>query len=288
MYLEDFLRFNGVDVDGFIEEYATHMLGVYEEYDDRIAKYAVYGDYEEKLVDVKDVLGFPDYLVPERGLLDNICLLFDPHGDNYHSRANGMTKYHSDEVVEKLERSFREEPIKLYGMGGKYFLSSNGNHRLHLLMLHYLMDKFKGVDVTNKYRIPVVVQELDVTKTFANYMGSLLWDEKFTVYNEIGPNGKTGRAEVYYHGEEKILTDNELITFLSDRLDALKGLDDYYYIDVIQSLWVKYRREESGMFKNFINENFPELEHVMQVEEFMDIENEVRNTLLGGVNYGNN
>ena len=289
MNLDEFLRRNGVDVDGFIEEYARKLIGVYERYDDGIARFAIYGDYEDDLVDIKDVIGIPDYLAREPGFLDNFVLLFDPHGDNYHSRANGMMKYSSDEVVEKLERSFVVEPIKLYNMNGKYFLSANGNHRIHLLMLHYLMDTYKGVEIGDKYKIPVQSEKLDLVKTYSNYIGSLLWDEKFSIYSDLDENyKKTGKAQVIYHGEELILDDSELIAFVQEKLEALKNLDDYYYIDVIQSMWVKYRREETGLFKGFVDTYFPQLTDVLKAENYMELESAIKETLLGGKNYGNN
>ena len=289
MYLEEFLKKNGVDVDGFIEENARRLLKVYELYDDGIANFAIYDSKKDDVVNIADVIGIPNYLAKERGFLDNFCIMFDPLGDTYHSRANGMLEYSSDEVVEKLEKSFREEPIKLSGIGDKYFLGGNGNHRIHLFLMHYLMDSYKGVDVDNKYKIPAVVQRLDCIKTYANFIGSLLWDESFTVKSDYdGFVRKTGKARVTYHGERMVFTDEELVNFLRERMEALKNLDEDYYIDVIKGLWVKYNREESGLFKTFIGEHLPELEHVLNVEDFADLENEVKTTLLGGVNYGNN
>ena len=289
MTLEEFIQINGVDVDGFIEEYARQTIGIYERYDDGIARFAVYGDYKDDLVDIKDVIGIPNYLAKEPGFLDNFSLLFDPHGDNYHSRANGMLRYSSDEVVERLERSFVQEPIKLYEIDGKYFLSANGNHRIHLFMMHYLMDTYKGVEIEDKYKIPVVSEKMDVVKTYANYIGSLLWDERFSVYSHLDEKyNKTAEAEVVYHGEKLILSDDELIQFTHEKLNSLRELDEDYYIDVIQNMWVKYQREETGLFKNFVNAYFPELVDLMKIEDFIDLENEVRNRLLGGVGYGNN
>ena len=289
MNLEEFLTRNGVDYEGFVESYARKILRVYEEYDESISRFAIFEDRKKEKVNAKDLLGGPDYLFRDSGLLDNFVSLFNPYGDTYHSRANGMLEYSSDEVIERLDRSFREEPILLSNIGDKLFLSGNGNHRIHLLMMHYYMDTFKGKDVEDKYVFPAEVKHLDLIKTYANYMGSLLWDESFKVISEydIETFVMTGRSLVKYHGEELVLTDEQLIEFLRERLEALKALDEDYYIDAVEAMWNRYQREESGMFKQFVELHLPELENVLMVENYMELENTIRSNLLEGVSYGN-
>ena len=288
MDLEEFLRANGVDPDLFIEKFARRLINIYEKYDDGIARFAVYGNYEWEKIDINDVLGIPNYVVQDAGFLNHVCLLFDPHGDNYHSRANGMLKYKSEEIVKNLIESFKKESIRLYGIGDKYFVSSNGNHRTNLLMLHYLMESFKGVQADGKLIISAEVERLDEVKTFTNYIGSLLWDESFKVYNDLDENyTKNGKAHVEYHGEVFIMNDDELIDFLYERLNALKELDEDYYVDAIEIMWDKYRREETGLFKKFINQYLPELNSIMNLEDYASLDSEIRTNLIEGVSYGN-
>jgi hypothetical protein len=290
MNLEEFLTKNGVHFEKFLEENARKLWRVYEQYDEFIARFAIYEGERFEAVNAKDIIGLSDYLIEEPGILDNFTVMFNPYGDTYHSRANGMLEYSSDDVVRELEGSFRKEPIALSKIGDKYFLGGNGNHRIHLLLMHYLMDKSKGVDAESTFVFPADVKKLDKIKTYVNYIGSLLWDEKFKVNNEydVVDFSLTGRSAVSYHGETIVLTDDQLLEFLKERLTALKDLDEDYYIDAIEGMWNRYHREESNQFKDFIQIYLPELEDVLKIENFNELRGAIQSNLLGGVSYGNN
>ena len=288
MDLEMFLRKNGIDVNEFLQKISTEDLVVYEDFDDRIARFAMYGDYTLEKVDISKVIGIPRHLIESKNVVENFEVYFSPYGDDYHSRANGMLQYDSFEVIEKLDQSFTKEPVRLYKINDNYFLGSNGNHRFHLLKMHYLMSLFKGENLDGKYEIPALVEELDYIKTFVNYISSLLWDESFDMSFEYNKYyDKTGRTVVIYKDEEMILTDEELLNFLRERFDALMALDDSYYIDVVSSMWQKCKWEKTGLFKSFISEYLPEMINIMNVDDYALLEQEIQNNLVEGVHYGN-
>ncbi len=288
MDLETFLKRNGIDVNEFLQKINEEELLIYEDYDNKVARFAMYGDYQEGAVDISKVVGIPRHIAETKKVVENFSIFFSPYGDNYHSRANGMLEYDSVEVMEKLKLSFKKEPVRMYKIKDKYFISSNGNHRFHLLKMHYLMSSFKGEDVDGKYVVPALVQELDYVKTYVNFISSLLWDESFYMSSEYDKYyDKTGRTVVTYKDETMVLNDEELLSFLRERLDALMSLDESYYIDTISSMWHKCRWENTGLFKEFISEYFPEMVNVMEVSDYALLEQEIRNSLMEGVHYGN-
>ena len=288
MDLEQFLKLNGIDMRDFIEANDSPDLVVYEKYDNSIANYAMYGNYEAENVDISSVIGIPRHLIQRKSVVENFALLFDPRGDEYHSRANGMLKYSSSNLLKGLEYSFKREPIRMYKINGKYFISSNGAHRFHLFKMHYLMSLFKGENVEGKYTFPALVEELDYIKTYVNYISSLLWDESFEIRYHYNENyRKTGKVVVSYKGEQMIMDDQELVSFLRERMQALKALDESYYTDVVIAMWNKVKWEETGLFMEFMNEYFPEMTHVLGSDDYACLESRIKEELIEGVQYGN-
>jgi len=279
--LEGLLKREGINPEEFLELSQDESLVEYERYNYPISRYAVYGPHQAKKVNVDDVLGIPDYMLSSKSFIDNFTNIFSDYGDTYHTRANGMLTYSSDEVIERLGRSFKEEAMKFYQIGDKYFVSGNGMHRFFLLKMHSLMSKFKKED--KQFVIPVDVQEMDYLKTYVNFIGSTLWDETYQVYQDIDRDyNYTGKARVFYKKKELILDDAELIAFMKGRINALKELDESYYADIITSLWQRCRWEDTGLLKKFIGMYLPELRSLMDIQEFSDLEYEITNILEEG------
>jgi len=287
MNLDEFLKRNGISVQDFMNQAGLENWECYEEYNDGIGSFAVYGDYASEVVDVKDIVGLKEHLLDGKSIVDNFSKMFDPIGDTYHSRANGMLAYSSGTVMNELERSFRDEPVKLYKIQDKYFVSFNGAHRVELLKMHYLMESLNGKDATGKYQIPAMVETLDYVKTYVNFVGSLLWDKKFRVWEALDEKyKKTGKAEVIYDGKHEVMGDYDLVMFLMTRISELKSLDEDYYLDAIEQMWRKYQRD--NLFKKFVSDCIPQYEELMNIEDYNEFENSMRSMLLGGNQYGNN
>lgn len=288
MTVEEFLKQNGINPEVFREKYGDVLITEYDSFDSNISRFAIYDDYKKEEVNIKDVVGLSRYLIEEKSVLDNFSCYFNQTGDLYHSRCNGMLDYKPQEVIERLGDSFKSEPIKLYRIKDKCFISTNGCHRFLLLRMHYLMSLARGEDESKRFMVPVEVKDLDCVKTFANYIGSLLWDEKYEVNNEFDERyNKTGNSVVTYKGSRIVMNDQEFISFVQERLNSLKELDEFYYIDAISDMWNKCKWENTGLFRSFIEEYIPELTYIMDIPEYAMLESEIRSNLIEGVNYGN-
>jgi len=279
--LEGLLKREGVNPEDFLKFAQDTSLVEYEHYNYPISKYAVYGPYQVKMVNVDDVLGIPNYLLTSPSFVENFTDIFADNGDIYHTRANGMLDYSGEDVLEKLGRSFEVETMKFYQMGDKFFVSGNGMHRFFLLKMHSLIAKYKNKDA--QFVIPADVQEMDYLKTYVNFIGSTLWDETYEVYQDIDSDyNYTGKAKVFYKNKELILDDTELIAFMKGRINALKELDESYYADIITSLWQRCKWEDTGLLKKFISMYLPEFRSLMDIQEFSDLEYEITNMLEEG------
>ena len=72
MDLEQFLKLNGIDMRDFIEANDSPDLVVYEKYDNSIANYAMYGNYEAENVDISSVIGIPRHLIQRKSVVEKI------------------------------------------------------------------------------------------------------------------------------------------------------------------------------------------------------------------------
>lgn len=281
------LKMNHIDQSAFIEMFRDEKVVRYEEYDSSLSRFAIYGESKKEKVDITRVLGTFNYILENDNFLDNFSLLFDPNGDSYHSRANGMLKYSSEELASKLDGSFTVEPIKVYKIKDDYFIDGNGVHRYFLFRMHSLMNKY--LNKSSEYEVPVISNELDYIKTYANFIGSLLWDEKFYVYQHYDENYSfTGKARVSYKKENYIMSDNELIDFMREKINSIRNMDESYYSDVIFGIWNQLRWEKNGLLKSFIQMYLPELERLSEIEDYNLLEDEMDSFVLGDRKYGNN
>lgn len=154
-----------------------------------IARYGMYENKEFKKVCIADIIGKDRGKT--RSLLEELNNLFDETGESYKKRSISMLQYDSNEIIDGLKNSFKEEPIELKEIEqGKYIVGNNGMHRVNLLRLHYLneikdcRDSDKIENLKQKYTIDVIVEDINVIKTYSKYILSAL-GENVTIEDEI-------------------------------------------------------------------------------------------------------
>ena len=194
-----------------------------------IARFGMYKNKQSERICIFDIIG------KDRGKSQNLFSelndLFDRDGESYRKRSISMLQYNSKEVIEKLGKSFKDEPIELKEIKhGKYIIGNNGMHRVNLLKVHYLNElesckNKKEIAILNeKYTIEVAVEKLDVIKTYSKYLLSLI-NNNWLIEDEI--NDKYNKTEnvVIYDGREmfKILDNTQLIKFVEDRINVIKN-----------------------------------------------------------------
>ncbi len=205
---------------------------------------------ELKNVCVRDILGFDYHLYyGSSDFFTSFCHYFDDKGDSYHSRDNGMLQYSSSEMVERLQKSFEEEPISVKEMDDTYFISINGLHRFHILKCSYLGEISKCKtreemdEVDKKFVIPVKVSKIDIFKSYCNF---LLHNFSLGDYWFYCDGKRSDLCEISYSSSKVKLTDYELVSFIKERVDfskvSIKELD--------------YLCQEYPSFKEFMDEYF--------------------------------
>lgn len=139
----------------------------------------VHGEMVVETVPISKIVGCSkSNLKSDTSFLDNFKNFFDSHaGDTYHSRGLSLLEIPIENVISTLELSFDEEPIKTVSVDDKYFIAGNGLHRFMILRLYYMIELYRGKssqELDEKYKIKIVNKKIDVFKTFASSIGSLL------------------------------------------------------------------------------------------------------------------
>lgn len=186
-----------------------------------VDKFGVYKKHIDDRVSVADIVGYNSS--KSYDIFSSFGNFFDCNGDDYRMRSIGMLDYDSDEIINKLSYSFKVEPVMIDEIAfHKYVVNVNGYHRFTVLKAHYLIEcsKVKGdFDAINKlkdkYEIPVLLNKLDVVKTYSRY---LLWLTGMLVSFDLEFNNnfqRTGRVIVQMSdGMLKVMDDVELIHFV--------------------------------------------------------------------------
>lgn len=259
---EEFIKFiqlHNIDIDTIYED-----LQIYNEREINsiIADYKLDGQTSTEIVCIADILGY-DY--SWKGLSNNLAKNF--HGffgnqDSYHSRSLGMLKYGSNDIIEKLSRSFTSEPIKTLELeDGKKVISVNGLHRYTLLRIHYIneLNKVKGnedkeEELKQKYSIPIEVTKVDLLKTYCNYIISFVTHDSVYISNEYDDNYKrTGKVKLSSKNETITLDDAQLIEYTKKIIRSLPQ-----YIEELLINDINISCEYYNSFKLFIDTYFSE------------------------------
>lgn len=257
---QEFLSKNGTTYEDLRTKVSTRLYSL-QDNDSIIFDYLISLDREPKNISIADIVGY-DYTfantITTSDIFKSFPNFFQKNGDSYHTRANGMLEYTSDNMIQKLLRSFKEEPIKLVGATkGKYVIDVNGLHRYTLLRSLYLIELSKLGDnqeeiekLNAKYTIPVEASEIDFIKTYSHYILSMLGIVRY-VSKEFNDNYKaTGRAKVEFSNKDKmIMTNAELLELVTKTLTENK--DKWIYFSIYL--------DRSDEFKTFITMVCPEM-----------------------------
>lgn len=266
--VQRFFNKHQIDLDSVNEKVDCH---IYSEEEINPISYdcAFRNNGVEKKVSVADIVGYDTMW---RGIKPNIFEsigdFFDAQGDGYHTRALGMLEYSPDEIVEKLEKSFRVEPIVLDDTGeGKYIVSTNGLHRYTVLRALYLseLEKCNGNIVEQeklkeKYTIPVRVQELDCVKTYTKFLLKRYVPDIRRIEADYDYNyNRTGKSVIINSSGEKIIVDdNELISILQENMKQVSQKWDFRDLQ---------RYFQYSSFRKFVEDNLKEIVVIPQIRE---------------------
>jgi hypothetical protein len=182
-----------------------------------------------------------------------------------------MLEYSSEEVVDKLRRSFITDPMYVNECGeNSYEIGQNGMHRYHILKFHYLKERLgispDDVDaivaLDEKYKVDYQVKHVDYTKTYCAYfLDRVKQCDRILVENEVIDREKTGNSIVTQvigkESKEQIMDDDSLVNVTRDLL--LRFLDSP--IPQAQSYLSSWEGYLAGTesFKEFLSIKMPEV-----------------------------
>lgn len=206
-----------------------------------ISEYRISSNQKRELISIENILGY-DYSFHTRynDLLKAFPSFFDSQKrDSYHTRSLSLLDLTTLDCMDKLSHSFDEEPLKVKEASeGKYTIGSNGLHRYSVLRTLYLIemmrasgDKEQTEKIKEKYTIPVLVENIDYTKTYSNYILSIfipsIWLKK-----ELDEELKaTGRSIINLpSGETLKLTDEELIVYVGNVIKEQKSISSISWL----------------------------------------------------------
>ena len=124
-------------------------------------------------------------------------------------------------------------------------------HRVNLLKVHYLNEckncsnRDEIVNLNEKYIIDVIVEKLDVIKTYSKYILSLV-DRNLLIEDELDDRyKKTGNVIMYDDNEAyRVYNNAKLVEYVKNRIGELKNVESN--IELIQL----YKSDE--YFKDYL------------------------------------
>lgn len=258
--MKDFLERNGIDADNIPEEMNLELTNP-ENFNKYLDYFSVQKDKVKKYVCITDIIG-SDAFRGNGNIYDLMAQFFDEKGDPYHRRSTDLLELTSSDIMEGLKLSFSDDPIILAEYEGKYFVRTNGNHRVFAMYLNYLLEKQNAHTpeeieaLKAKYTFPTLVMEIDTDKSYANFMLQSKHTRKYIdrVFDREQMR-VTDDFEIVDGGERrKVKDENEIDGFVRDGLvNSLKSGDTY----IIGQLLKAAKEHES--FRKYFSKVFPEI-----------------------------
>lgn len=261
---EEFMKRNEIDFSGI----DTTIYDI-EDINEIVGKYEIQGQRISEEVSIENILG----LYNEKGLPHSfpeiLDSFFDENGDGYHSRSVGMLQYDENNVIDRLNSSFRLEPMVLIECDMcKFMIFTNGMHRFIVMRMLYLSAKSKCQNeielnkLIEKYTIPVEVVKVDFVKTYCKYLIDL--------FQPVSCMGE------YYANIEKTIDENGKERY---ELTKIKGYGKYEIIylskedmGMLLKSYTKLENEYDNNFKRTgrcILKEFSGVKHILTDDELI-------------------
>ena len=232
--------------------------------------------YIPKKVCIADIEGY-NYAfmnLDNKNIINNMPFFYDEEKDGYATRSLSLLDITSQDIIDKLEYSFKRDPICLNEADeGKYVIGTNGLHRFHVIKAHYLKElsllnknDTKSIEQLNKkYTFETLVSEVDFYKTYSSFLLQTIarfQDRNIDVSSDYDMyTGLTGNVvfKNYDEGTQTVLDDKKLSlvlkdsleNFLSDKSISKKKFKEFFEI-------IKDAQEKYASFNKFCEENLKE------------------------------
>ncbi len=198
-----------------------------------INKYKVTLPVEKSTVSIADIVGYNYRDKGGSNLLKNFSYFFDSRlSDTYHTRSLSLLDLTVEDAIEKLELSFKREPLILEEFPNAKFRLSSGFHRYSVLRTLYCLemvmakgDKVKEQNIYEKYKIPAMVHKIDYFHTYTNYIFDVLKIDEIAVIRkeQDGYGNETGRFHIgFKNGIDLKLTYDEMALYIENLLEQRK------------------------------------------------------------------
>ena len=232
--------------------------------------------YIPKKVCIADIEGY-NYAfmnLDNKNIINNMPFFYDEEKDVYATRSLSLLDITSQDIIDKLEYSFKRDPICLNEADeGKYVIGTNGLHRYHVIKAHYLKElsilnknDTKSIEkLKEKYTFETLVSEVDFYKTYSSFLLQTIarfQDRNIDVSSDYDMyTGLTGNVvfKNYDEGIQTVLDDEKLglalkdslENFLTDKSIPKKKFKEFFEI-------IKDAQENYASFNKFCEENLKE------------------------------
>lgn len=232
--------------------------------------------YIPKKVCIADIEGY-NYAfmnLDNKNIINNMPFFYDEEKDGYATRSLSLLDITSQDIIDKLEYSFKHDPICLNEADeGKYVIGTNGLHRYHVIKAHYLKElsllnknDTKSIEkLKEKYTFETLVSEVDFYKTYSSFLLQTIarfQDRNIDVSSDYDMyTGLTGNVvfKNYDEGTQTVLDDEKLglalkdslENFLTDKSIPKKKFKEFFEI-------IKDAQENYASFNKFCEENLKE------------------------------
>ena len=258
--MKDFLERNELIADKIPQEMNMELTNP-QDFNKFLCYFDVQKDKEKRYVCITDIIG-SDAFSHNGNIYDLMEKFFDEKGDPYHRRSTDLLEIPSSDIMERLKISFSDDPIILAEYDGKYFVRTNGNHRVFAMYLNYLLESRYAYTpdakeaLKKKYTFPALVGEVDVEKSYANYILQSKLSKKYVdrVYDREQMK-ITDDYEIVANGERRTVQDeSEIDHFVIENfISAIKRKETY----LIEQL-AKAAKEHKS-FRKYFSSLFPQI-----------------------------
>lgn len=258
--MKDFLEKNGIDAENIPDGMKLRLTNP-DNFNKYLTYFSVQKDKEKRNVCITDIIG-SDAFVKNGNIYDLMAIFFDVKGDPYHRRSTDLLEIPSADIMEELKVSFSDDPIILADYEGKYFVRTNGNHRVFAMYLNYLLESQNANTpeekeaLKKKYTFPAYVMEIETDKSYANFMLQSKRSRKYIdrVF-DMEKMRVTDDYELVEYGERRtIKNDGEIDEFVRENfVELLKNGDTY----IVEELLNAAKEHES--FRKYFSSIFPEI-----------------------------